>query len=67
MSTQPANRLLNYPGEDRRRFPANFGQERSAGFPWGLVLTGAAVVGLGLLAWQFLGPDVKRYLKIRNM
>jgi hypothetical protein len=30
-------------------------------------LTGLAVVGLGALAWYYLGPDLRRYLKIRNM
>jgi hypothetical protein len=31
------------------------------------VITGAAVVGLGFLAWKYLGPDLRRYLKMRNM
>jgi len=26
-----------------------------------------AVVGLGVLAWSYLGPDLKRYMKIRSM
>lgn len=37
------------------------------GPPWGLVVAGLAVVGLGLLAWNYLGPDLRRYLKIRSM
>jgi hypothetical protein len=32
-----------------------------------LVIAGAVVVGLGFLTWHYLGPDVKRYLKIYNM
>jgi hypothetical protein len=40
------------------------GQESSSG---GLLLIGLAVVGLGVLAWSYLGPDLKRYLKIRSM
>lgn len=37
------------------------------GLPLGLVVTGAVVVGLGLLAWYELGPDLRRYLKISSM
>jgi hypothetical protein len=36
------------------------------GPPWGLVMTGLAV-GLGVLAWRYLGPDLRRYLKMRSM
>jgi hypothetical protein len=32
-----------------------------------LLITGAVVVGLGFLAWTYLGPDLKRYLKIHSM
>jgi hypothetical protein len=32
-----------------------------------LLITGAVVIGLGFLAWTYLGPDLKRYLKIHNM
>jgi hypothetical protein len=32
-----------------------------------LLLAGVAVVGLGLLTWHYLGPDLKRYLKIHSM
>jgi hypothetical protein len=40
------------------------GQESSSG-SW--LLVGLAVVGLGVLAWSYLGPDLKRYMKIRDM
>jgi hypothetical protein len=33
----------------------------------GLLITGALVVGLGYLMWTYLGPDLKRYLKIHSM
>src|SRR5437660_1789841 len=39
----------------------------SGGLPWGWLIAGAVVVGLGALAWSYLGPDLRRYLKIRNM
>jgi hypothetical protein len=32
-----------------------------------LLIAGVAVVGLGLLTWHYLGPDLKRYLKIHSM
>jgi hypothetical protein len=33
----------------------------------GLLVAGLVAVGLGALAWHFLGPDLRRYMKIRNM
>jgi hypothetical protein len=35
--------------------------------PTKLVVAGAVVLGLGVLAWYYLGPDVRRYLKIQKM
>jgi hypothetical protein len=32
-----------------------------------VIVAGVIMLGLGLAAWYYLGPDVKRYLKIRNM
>jgi hypothetical protein len=32
-----------------------------------VLITGAVVIGLGYLAWTYLGPDLKRYMKIRDM
>jgi hypothetical protein len=39
----------------------------SAGSSLGLPLAGLAAVGLGALAWYYLGPDLVRYMKIRSM
>ena len=33
----------------------------------GLLIAGAVVIGLGYLTWTYLGPDLKRYLKIHSM
>lgn len=34
----------------------------------GLLVAGLVAAGvLGALAWYYLGPDLRRYLKIRNM
>jgi hypothetical protein len=32
-----------------------------------LLLTGAAIIGLGVLAWNYLGPDLRRYIKMSRM
>jgi hypothetical protein len=48
------------------RLPVARPQE-SSGPPWGLLVTGLVIAGLGLMAWQYLGPDLRRYLKIRSM
>jgi hypothetical protein len=52
--------------EDRGRHAAEE-RGRSRGLPTGWLLVGAVAVGLGALAWYYLGPDVRRYMKIRNM
>jgi hypothetical protein len=33
----------------------------------GLLTTGLVLLGLGALAWYYLGPDLRRYLKIKSM
>jgi hypothetical protein len=40
---------------------------QAGGSSWGLMISGAAAVGLGLLAWYYLGPDLRRYIKIERM
>jgi hypothetical protein len=40
---------------------------RRSGPGTGLLIAGLAAVALGALAWSYLGPDLRRYLKIRNM
>jgi hypothetical protein len=32
-----------------------------------VLLVGLGAIGLGFLAWHYLGPDLVRYMKIRNM
>jgi hypothetical protein len=32
-----------------------------------ILIAGAVAIGVGLLTWHYLGPDLKRYLKIYNM
>jgi hypothetical protein len=53
------------PVESReRRAP---GERRPRRNPAAKLLVTGAVVGLGYLAWTYLGPDLKRYIKIHNM
>jgi len=41
-------------------------EDRIVPYP-GWMIAGAVVLGIGLASWYFLGPDVRRYMKIRNM
>jgi hypothetical protein len=55
------------PGAEEERFPplthrADYGIRPSS---W--LLPGLIAVGLGVLAWYYLGRDLRRYMKIRNM
>ncbi len=48
----------------RHHPPARY---QSSGLSLTLTVAGLAVIGLGALAWYYLGPDLQRYLKIRSM
>jgi hypothetical protein len=43
------------------------GRERRRDSQTTLLIVGAVVIGVGLLTWHYLGPDLKRYLKIHGM
>jgi hypothetical protein len=68
MPSDTAMRGYPYPGQEHRgRWdPAERGRP-SGGVSPALLLGGLAVIGLGILAWQYLGPDFVRYMKIREM
>jgi hypothetical protein len=71
MSAQPSEagmRRYAYPEEERRGRYGVAERERGSGVPAGaLLLVGLGAIGLGFLAWHYLGPDLVRYMKIRNM
>jgi hypothetical protein len=52
-------------GDGWGRHPSERGWSHG-GLPTGM-LTGLALVGLGALAFYYLGPDLRRYLKIERM
>jgi hypothetical protein len=35
--------------------------------PRGLIIAGLVTIGAAAVAWHFLGPDVRRYLKMHSM
>jgi hypothetical protein len=50
--------------------PEAWNVERRGQSEWpssGMLLAGLALVGVGALAWYYLGPDLIRYMKIRSM
>jgi hypothetical protein len=51
----------------RRSSVAEREHERDGGPPLGLIVAGVVAIGLGYMAWSYLGPDLRRYLKIQNM
>jgi hypothetical protein len=58
--------MLGSWGEEVRE-RTGLARQSDRGDSTGLLIAGAVVIGLGFLAWTYLGPDLKRYLKIRNM
>jgi hypothetical protein len=57
-----------YPGGDWRSGYQSLPVRRDGStLPRDLVVAGLVVAGLGLLAWHYLGPDLRRYLKMTNM
>jgi hypothetical protein len=65
------SRLTDYPNpeararaeDERYELRERYGRGGLSGW----VVTGLVVAGLGALAWYYLGPDLRRYLKIKSM
>ena len=54
-------------GEELRERTGLSRREERSDSTAALLITGAVVIGLGYLAWTYLGPDLKRYMKIHSM
>jgi hypothetical protein len=50
-----------------RSHPPRRWQAERKGPPVGPIVAGVVAVGLGVLAWTYMGPDLRRYMKIRSM
>ncbi len=71
MSSQASdsyNRSLSYSGYEGQGRYGYPDRRRSGGISLSkMLVAGVAVATIGGLAWSYLGPDLVRYLKIRNM
>jgi hypothetical protein len=58
---------LPEPVEDWGRSVMGRPRHVSRGPSTGLLIAGAAAIGLAYLTWTYLGPDLRRYMKIHSM
>lgn len=65
-SVHPSS-VLTALGDDLRERTRPIRRHEERGISPGLLIAGAAVIGLGWLAWNYLGPDLRRYMKIHSM
>ncbi len=67
--TSMSNARYPYTAEEQSkdRYRALDRYRKQNGSSSSMWLTGLTVLGLGALAFYYLGPDLKRYLKIRHM
>lgn len=67
LESRNPGRMLQSWGDDLKVRTVLARRQDRGGLPAGLLITGAVVIGLGYLAWTYLGPDLKRYMKIHSM
>ena len=65
-SRNQGNMLRSWGGDLSERTGLVRREDRNSLAP-GLLIAGAVIIGLGYLTWTYLGPDLKRYLKIQSM
>ena len=58
---------LGSAGDDWRERTGLARRTERGGLSPSLLIAGAVVIGLGYLAWTYLGPDLRRYMKIHSM
>jgi hypothetical protein len=54
-------------GDWRPGYPSYPMRRDGSTLPRDLVVAGLVVVGIGALAWYYLGPDLRRYIKMSSM
>jgi hypothetical protein len=64
MSQQPPQ---THPASDLTQWQHAPSSSHSAGLSTAALLSGLVIVGLGALAWYYLEPDLRRYMKIKSM
>lgn len=73
MSRMPSEEAYrsHQPGSMRdagwRHYEVEPRHQRERGGPSGWMIAGLALLGVGALTWYYLGPDIRRYMKIRSM
>jgi hypothetical protein len=63
-SLAPFSRSENEPWWERSFLPRRHEHE---GPPTGWIIAGLAVLCLGVVVWSYVGRDVQRYIRMRNM
>jgi hypothetical protein len=60
-----------YRPQEREDLQERYGLSRrrtqGSGPSLGLMISGVAAIGLGLLAWYYFGPNLRRYIKIERL
>ena len=67
LTTDRRGPMTRMADEARRGRAYLTGYRRDEGPPVGWIVAGVVAVGLGYLAWTYLAPDVRRYMKIHSM
>jgi hypothetical protein len=54
-------------GNGRHRGDVVVPNSDAGGPPLALIGAGLVIAGIGLMAWNYLGPDLRRYIKMSSM
>ena len=63
----PSPQAPRYSLGDWQRQTPSVARRPAGGVSPGWALLGLGVIALGVAGWIYLGPDLRRYLKIRHM
>jgi hypothetical protein len=69
MSSETSDRIRTAPramGDWEAGYPYRGHQVHNGHTP-GLILTSLVMLGLGAVAWNYFGPDLRRYIKLSKM